>query len=562
MITLHRSAVYVTSYGPILCPFFCGPAPAGAWWVKGTGSMLTFPDDDQKHVVVMDNTTCTDVIGHELIGHGVPDAEGVYATTYHEGGAIQEGQGDVFGQLVNVHATGSTSWKMADSEACTFSGFPLRDLADPEDPLNCPTCTPGASNYSNFLRWKTSSGSPSVHRDGGIIGKLGWLIGREPAEGSVSFGGQVNITGVGHLNAGALLHDVMTGFATATTDLNMLGILLRQAAHARFGFTAPFFDIQRAVNAVGLWRPNQAAIVDGSASSSLRPGVEMFQVGTQNRAYYVSSQWDELDQAHFLHVQHKPCILSNNCQFSQPVNLGVKTSTGVGIAKSSDKLHAFYAGSPASFLSQVTMDSNGDWSAPITYPDITDSEPAVASYSIFGSEILTVYYRAWGWEEERQPIRYINILASDGSVVSGPFETSFFAEGGLGQAEVNGVHYIVYVDEGKLKYFTLGASSEVIPPLQEDVPTLVGSATATSSLPLDRLHVAALTLDGTFGYKSFCPSGAACTYRPGEWTNTVALPPPSPTAEYVALFADPGVRNTVLMHNGPSSLLRRLKMGE
>jgi hypothetical protein len=557
---LHRSALYVLSYEPVLSWF--GPEPAGGWWIPGPNSsntMFGFPNEE-KYVAVMDNTTCTDVIAHEFLGHGVPDAEDVFDYAIYEGKALQEGYGDLFGQFVVIDALGSTTWKMGVGESCTWEGWPIRDLRDPEDPINCPTCRAGAANYSNFRRWDFNG----PHSDGTIIGKLAWLIGREPSEGSVNFGGQT-VTGIGSLEAGTLFYDVLTGFATATTDLNQFGHLLRFVAGVKWGSGngSPFFQVQAAVAAVGLWRPDHVSA--GAALSTLRPVVETFTVGSQERTYYISTAWDG---DHYLHAQHMSCIFTNNCGFGTATNLWRKTSTGPGVAKTSGKLHVFYGGSPWMFLEHVSMDSNGSWGSATSYTDpyaMTDSEPAVAPVNFQGFEYLVVYYRLPG--TARQPIYYMNISASDGSLISGPFNTGYFAEGGLGHAKIGNTSYIVYVDEWRFKYFQVGGT-EQLAPLWWDV-LVTGSATATNTFQWGRLHVAAQTKGdgneippGWFAYKSFCPQGSSCTYRPGEWTKTVALPPPAGSPSYVSAYGHPLLKNTALIHNGSSNMLYRFKQGE
>jgi hypothetical protein len=563
---LHRSALYVADW-----------LAGGAWWVPNAiAAAFAFGIGNEKFVITASNTTCPDVIAHELIGHGVADAQGIFASDYHEGSALQEGHGDVFGMLVELDMDGTTSWKVGTGGACTWEALPLRDVAHPENPSDCPTCRIGTSNYSNLLRWKVEGDEgpePSRHNDGGVIRKLGWLLGREPSEGPVSFGGQANITGIGHLEAGALLHDVMTGFATATTDLNQFGVLLRQAAHARYVFGPPFFEVQRAVHAVGLWRPDQA--LAGANSSSLRPATQSFTVGSEDRIYYFFTELNATGLDHDIKMQHRTCHLNlNTCSFSAPIDLGVDTRDGMGglgVARTSDQMHVFYGSGPFNPLRQVTIDSNGAVGTEHSYSSTpVYGSPAVVPLVLLGVPVLDVYYRgADASPPDPAPIYNILVSVADPNQYEGPVNTGLTASGSLDTATVDGTTYVVYVDDGKFKAFTPANPSDpvIVPPLQEDV-TVVGSASAANTWVHDRLHVAAQTPEGRVAYKSFCPPGATCTYRPDDWTNTVELPELVGSPSWFVLHGGPLLgstlsRFTALLHGSESSTVRqRMKGGE
>jgi Zn-dependent metalloprotease len=537
-------------------------AAAGAVWVQ---SGFFYPPSHS--IVLAPSFTCTDIIAHELIGHGVAQAEGVF--NLYEGRVIQEAYGDIFAQLVARFDSGSTDWLLGTGEACTSALLPTRDLTDPETPTACPSCVVGAANYSNFLRWKDSAGEPSVHNDAGIINTLGWLIGRDPDEGPTSHGGQT-VTGIGHIETGALLYDVLTGFATATTDLNEFGNLLLEVAQERLVDPNDFHQVAAAVSAVGLWG-NDELFGDGALRSVHRPAFHTFEVQGQTRTYYFFTQ--EIDGITWLRAQWKPCALEEACNFAEPEDVLSHVGTGPAVVDTPGKLHVLAHSSlgGGGVLQHVYMDENGTWSSFNLYKaTYSETEPAAVAFPFFSSWLIMVCYKGTG--SGRQPIHCLQ-LGDNGEQLGEPEDVGYFAEGALAAARVEGTPILAYIDGGMLYYLPISESEPLLADLQEDV-LLTGSVAASSAH--GRLHIAALTLDGLPAYKSYCPEQSTCTYRPGEWTNTVALPhlgvsqgvgpPPEPWPAYVGIYGDPGYNSTTLFYAFESqvspSLMRRTKHGE
>ena len=59
----------------------------------------------------------------------------------------------------------------------------------------------------------------------------------------------------------------------------------------------------------------------------------------------------------------------------------------------------------------------------------------------------------------------------------------------------------------------------------------------------NRLHVAAKSIGGDVFYTSYCPSGADCTYRPGEWTNIVAQSSTRLSENSISLISGGGIQS-------------------
>ena len=138
-----------------------------------------------------------DVLGHEFT-HAVVDNEADF--DYEgESGALDEGFSDIFGELIELFATGTNDWEIGSQVSITGNAF--RNLANPiltGDPWEFggtnwldPNCNPTANNdYCG------------VHRNATVLGHWFFLL---------STGGTV-MTGIGTADAGAIAYRALTTY--------------------------------------------------------------------------------------------------------------------------------------------------------------------------------------------------------------------------------------------------------------------------------------------------------------------------------------------------------------
>lgn len=204
------------------------------------------------------------------------------------------------------------------------------------------------------------------------------------------------------------------------------------------------------------------------------------------------------------------------------------TSSGPSLQPYGGELWLAYREATTNAVTFKQMNSSGTWSGATTLPGSvqTDSDVALAE---FGGN-LYVFYRPLG--TGAQPIRY---FVRVGGVWSGPGGTSASSDSGPAAAVVGGRLYLVYrrgTGASNLYYRYLETSlfsAEQQIPRQTTTHITIAAAdgSPTASAYRGRLHVAARSTDGASRYSSYCycPSTpCGCTYRPGEWTQTVRLP--------------------------------------
>jgi hypothetical protein len=204
------------------------------------------------------------------------------------------------------------------------------------------------------------------------------------------------------------------------------------------------------------------------------------------------------------------------------------TSSGPALLPYGGVLWLAYREATTNAVTFKQMSTSGTWSGASTLPGAvqTDSDIALAE---FGGN-LYVFYRPVG--AGSQPIRY---FVRSGGTWSGPGNTSASSDSGPAAAVVDNRLYLVYrrgTGASNLYYRYLetslfSAEQQIGRQTATHVAIAAADGSPTVASYRGRLHVAARSTDGASRYSSYCycPSTpCGCTYRPGEWTQTVRLP--------------------------------------
>jgi Zn-dependent metalloprotease len=478
------------------------PGGSGAWWSDTPYYWARF--EDQAH--------CTDFAAHEIF-HGVDDVEGHLGGT-GQPGALGESFGDFFGQMTERYASGmGTDWRQGTGAPCV----PIRDLADPELHPGCPlTCDYQPAHYLNYSK----GGLDEPHRNDGIPNKAGWLLGREPADGSNTFAG-ITVTGIGDTNASLVWYDAFLRMHPGSVFRDFRNAVIDSAA-ALFGVgDNRYVQALRSVDAIGAWSSDYWLSFDSDA----RMGFARFTAASQDRRYAFYKE--PLSSNARLMYRYKTVCMYCGGTWSSATPLDY-TASGPAAVVFDSKLWVFYRYDLTPYrIFYYTFDSSG---SPSTrqWPTGTPQSDADLAAVVFNGKIY-LFYREPG--TGATAIHYYT--RAPGTVDwTGPYETGALSDSGpAAAAPLDGKVWLFYVRGSfapNLRYRTMTSSDSDHWSSETNLgraggPVSLGSPAA--NIFRDRVNVSTRTTLPTnyLVFASYCPSTTSCTYGRGGWSELVTM---------------------------------------
>lgn len=172
-----------------------------AFW---DGSRMTYGDGDGRDYGPL---TSLDIAGHEMT-HGVTEyAAGLIYR--NESGALNESFSDIFGEMVEYHATGANDWQMGTDIGIGGSGA-IRSMDNPNaygDPD-----TYGGTNY-----YTGSGDNGGVHINSGVQNRWFYVLATG-ASGTNDLGDAYSVTGIGRAKAAAIAYRNLDVYLSANSN--------------------------------------------------------------------------------------------------------------------------------------------------------------------------------------------------------------------------------------------------------------------------------------------------------------------------------------------------------
>jgi len=462
-----------------------------------------------------DLASCRDVVAHEGY-HGVTQTESNINTSVNCA-PINESMSDAMGEYVNQWARANLDWVAGTGGTC--SGY--RDLADPEMP-SCATCLRQPAHFSNFgSRAIAEENVPpadrlSSHFNAGIGNKLGWLLGRSPADGPATFAG-ITVTGVSNTVAARIIHFANTNIMVPSTTYSTYGSALGSAASYLYG-SGSWVATQtaNAVKAVGIWAGSVPQVFATDRRMTLVP------VPYSGRTYVF---YKEPAQTYpRLMTRYRTC---NTCPWMGPtaINWAGKgpgaVMTPAGPLKTPNTVWVFAKYDLDDTIHITCIAPSGSYysPSPAVVPTATTGDDASAVYF---NDSIYLFYRQAG--SGVQPIVYQKLTSQFAGW--GPVQQTGTSSryGPAVVAGPDGELWLFWVLEYGRPYVyhkhmaangTWGVAA-VVPNQDLLVNTIQGTPSAV--VVGDRIHLALAAQDDRGYYTSFCPEHYACTYRPWRWT--------------------------------------------
>lgn len=178
-----------------------------AFW---DGSRMTYGDGDGVNYGPL---VSLDITGHE-IAHGVTEfsANLVYQ---RESGALNESFSDIFGEMVEFHASGSNNWQMGTDIGIGGSGA-LRSM-------NNPNAFGDPDTYGGTYWTNPNCGTPTqsndycgVHSNSGVQNKWFYILAVGES-GTNDIGNSYNVTGIGRTAAGAIAYRNLANYLSTNS---------------------------------------------------------------------------------------------------------------------------------------------------------------------------------------------------------------------------------------------------------------------------------------------------------------------------------------------------------
>ncbi|MCB0836769.1 MAG: M4 family metallopeptidase, partial [Bacteroidetes bacterium] len=178
-----------------------------AFW---DGTRMTYGDGDGVNYGPL---VSADITGHEIT-HGVTEysANLVYQ---RESGALNESFSDIFGEMIEFHATGSNDWQMGTDIGIGGSGA-IRSMNNPN--LYGDPDTYGGSNWYN-----PNCGTPTqfndycgVHTNSGVQNKWFYILAAGES-GTNDIGNSYSVTGIGRTAAAAIAYRNLTVYLSSSS---------------------------------------------------------------------------------------------------------------------------------------------------------------------------------------------------------------------------------------------------------------------------------------------------------------------------------------------------------
>ncbi len=258
--------------------------------------------------------TCENVIAHET-AHGIQNAGTILDSDYDEPNTMAEGFSDVFSELVEHYSTGaSADWEIGTGcdESCEL---PLRSLRDP--PSISRLCAgplsyqPQPDNYSNY---RPECGP---HWNSTIVSKAGFLMGREPSEGSGANWG-IYVTGIGEILAGGPWYAVALSdaYLSGQTTFTQFRNAMYTECAARFT-GSNFANCVNSIHAMGFWTSDVEANSPSGWTVEGSVDLARFTVsGVEKRWVFY---WDQATDS--LLYRSRSCVMYGVCSWSAPTVL-------------------------------------------------------------------------------------------------------------------------------------------------------------------------------------------------------------------------------------------------
>ena len=228
-----------------------------AFW---DGSRMTYGDGDGE---VYGSLTSLDIAGHE-IAHGVIEfASGLVYR--NESGALNESFADIFGELVEHHATGSNDWLIGDDVGVDGSGA-FRSLRNPQR-FGHPDTYRGDDWFTG------SEDNGGVHYNSGVQNRWFYVLA-EGASGTNDRGSRYDVAGIGLRKAARIAYRNLTRYLSPHATYADARDGAIQAARDLYGAGSP--EERRTTNAwyaVGVGAAYGQPETDATdAESPTRPG--------------------------------------------------------------------------------------------------------------------------------------------------------------------------------------------------------------------------------------------------------------------------------------------------
>ncbi len=471
---------------------------------------------------------CLDVVAHEFF-HGVEQDEigtpSAVIDATEERRAIWEGLSDSVGRFTERQYGAAPDWVIGTGGTCT--GY--RSMSDPEAPSSiaggsCSSCYFGSSHYSNYQRWDANGGNSGAIKDfqyanATIVDRAAYLMGRDTSAGATTFAGRT-VTGIGNINASFVVYDVVRDHLALSDTMYDMTNAWVDASALRFGTPSTnFTNAVAAIQAVGLW---YGGYLEPDIGSESRSSFAPFTVSGQARTYVAYRGYLTND----LRVRYRASTLSGSI-WSSATTIA-SSSSGPSLQPHGGALWVAYRNTATNVVTTRTLTSSGSWTAAASLPGSVTTDSDVALMEFGGN--LYVFYRSLG--SGSRPIHY---MVRSGGTWYGPSTTGASSDSGPAAAVVGNRLYVVYRrGTTSLNMFyryleTSLFSDELNVPRQtsQHLTTSPAQGTPTAIGYRGRLHVAARSTDNRTRYSSYCycaSNPCACTYRAGEWTQTVSLP--------------------------------------
>ncbi len=460
--------------------------------------------------------SCLDVVGHEFT-HGIIRSEVNFNSTFHAG-AMNEGFPDVFGEFVEGWASGAgADWLHGTGGTCS----PTRSLSDP----------PNSHAYDSNGLYQTAilpdhasmfddGGAP--HTNGGIVGKLAYLMGRPPASGSQTHWG-MPVTGIGEEGASGLWYDTLVNDLVSDATFTDLREEMVDSAATTFGlYSTAYWRTLYANLAVGFWG---SSVLFGFNSDEV-VSAEYFPVANGNNRWLFSNINGNLG------YRYRTCTYYGTCTWSSQTVLGAAAS-GPGSEIFSGSVWVFFEHDNTHRVGYFVLGANGQFTGPNFIPyTLTYETPTAASannalyvfYKSPNSGVQPVYLSRFSGQWYSPVVTPISSIKSVRAVGIGANVFVFYARG----------------SDGVLAYRVLYSnntwSTEVSPPNWPNVGNMYGGPPGVAYYR-DRLHVSdSAMLNGTG--ETFYASCAMPCDSASDWTPVTRLDFVDILTRWVYLDAD------------------------
>jgi hypothetical protein len=443
-----------------------------------------------------------DTVGHEFT-HGIDYIEGDLggSPTTDQGRQLNEAVPDVFGELIQHHATGSTDWvHNSGTTACwRNTNYVNPSLGGVPCSLN-PTYPP---DHWSFY-YPLVSPCSRVNYSATIIGKIGYLMGREPNAGSVNHWG-LDVTGIGPVKTGKVWYQALTTNTWSTQSFTEFGYALINGCLTQTT-GQDLVECYKAILSVGLWSYDTPQ----TWNVNVEPDV----------AYYLGDRWVfyKSPSSNDLKYRRRTCPLHDSgCNWGPEVQMDNTIASAPSATTYDYRAWVCFRNTSA----EVECDRIGVFGNIVQGPSpastslddapslVTNSGALYLTYRRSGNVYWRRYTTAGGWEAEQGP------------VTSGVGSPPVLASADEQRSNQGPELWLLYrTATGRIAYHLFNHSTSTW-----DAPELVGrtpdapvtDAHVGAAVYRNRLHVAGKT--GNDIYYASCKT--PCVGDSDDWTRWV-----------------------------------------